>query len=122
MLNRNLCFTYSYIPELDLHYLFLDILLDGTRKSRALNVSGEPCVKNFHWRITLPLVCNSSLASLPEKAAKTSTGTFTKQGINVHLSLGRNDGWEVLLQGLNSRDNLFLLSVIECSLCVPVLM
>lgn len=87
MLKGNLYFTYFYIPQIDPHYLFLDFLLDGTRKSRAIKVCGESCGKNFHWRI--PLVCGSRLASLPEKAAETSTGTFAKQGINVVLSLWR---------------------------------
>lgn len=101
MLKGNLCFTYSYIPEIDLHYLFLDFSLDGASKSRAVNVCEEPCVKNFQWRVTLPLVFSSSLASLPEKAAE-RTVTFAKQGINMVLSLGRNDVWDVLLQSLNS--------------------
>lgn len=97
MPNGNLYFTYSNIPEIDLHYLFLDFLLDVTRKSRVIKVCGESCVKNFHWRITLPLVCSSRLASLPEKSAERSTGTFAKQGVNVVLSLRQNYGREVLL-------------------------
>ena len=71
MLKKNLHFSYSYIPEID-HYLFLamDSLLDGINKSRAVIVCGEPRVKNFHWRISLLLVCSSSLFSLPEKASR----------------------------------------------------
>lgn len=86
MLKGNLCFSYSYVPEIDLHYLFLamDCLLDGINKSRAIIVCGAPCVKNFPWRITLLLVCSSSPFSLPEKASR-GTVAFAKQGITCCL-------------------------------------
>lgn len=62
-------------------------------------------MKNFHWRITYCWFAEAALLFLPEKAAERSTGTFAKQGVNAVLSLGRNDGQEVLLPGLNSGDN-----------------
>lgn len=72
MLKGNLCFSYAYIPEVDPHCLFLatDSLLDGVNKSRAVTVCGEPRVKNFHWSITLLLICSSSLAFLLEEAGR----------------------------------------------------
>lgn len=112
-----LCFIYSYISEIDLHYLFLDFLLDGTKKLRALNVYGELCVKRFHWRIKLFRWFAVATLLLCQKKQQREVLVHSQ-----NKALTWNDGWELLLQVLNSGDNWFLFSVIECSLCVLVLM
>lgn len=123
MLKGNFYFSYTYIPVIFLHYLFLamDCLLDGINKSRAVIVYREPGVKNFRWRIALLLICSSSLFSA-RKSQQREVPLHLPNKTSPVLPPRRNASWEVLLQGLGSHDNRFLLSVIQCSLHVPVLM
>lgn len=122
MLNGNLCFTYSYISEIDLHCLFLDFLLDGTRKLRALNICGELCVKRFHWRIKLfHWFAVAALLLCQKKQQKE---------VLVHSpnkALTWSCHWEGMMAG-NCFCRASTVGIIDfcslslCSLCVPVVM